>query len=60
MTCFGSFLLQVFFFKAQHKGGELLSDKEFVKDYSWLNKEELKDYLIPKYFNTLDRFVMEL
>ncbi|XP_053318373.1 39S ribosomal protein L46, mitochondrial [Spea bombifrons] len=49
---------KVFFFKALLKSGDLPPKKK--KEYVWVSKDELKDYLKPAYLSEAQRFIIEL
>ncbi len=44
---------QVFFLKAQYRGGVVSVDEEEVVDYAWVTREEMKDYVPPDYYTAI-------
>lgn len=50
---------KVFFFKAFLQSGDL-SQTELRKDYLWVTKDELGDYLKPEYLKKVNGFLLDL
>lgn len=50
---------KVFFFKAFLQSGDL-SQTELKKDYLWVTKDELGDYLKPEYLKKVNGFLLDL
>ncbi|XP_013414396.1 39S ribosomal protein L46, mitochondrial [Lingula anatina] len=51
---------KVFFFHAFFSGGQFSQENPDVTDYRWVTKDELKDFLQPRYCNRVSRFLMDI
>jgi large subunit ribosomal protein L46 len=53
---------KVFFFKAQHRSGQVaLSDKDkTVSDFMWVSADDLNQYLVPTYARRVKKFLLDL
>jgi len=51
--------IKEFFFRSHYFGGELKMNSKIVKDYKWVSKEELKDYLDEEYYNSVIQLIYD-
>ena len=50
---------QVFFLKAQYRGGEVHLDQRELQDYVWVTKDELKGYVSEDYYSAVAPTLIE-
>ncbi|XP_033115497.1 39S ribosomal protein L46, mitochondrial-like isoform X2 [Anneissia japonica] len=56
----GAIGAKVFFFRAKVLQGQVSIHKEAVDEHVWVSKEEMKDYLVPAYLESLLKFIRTL
>ena len=51
---------QVFFLKAQYRGGEVrVNQEQGLVDHVWLTKRDIKDYVSDDYFQSIGSTLIE-
>lgn len=60
LSSISCFFVQVFFFKAWYKGGDVAVNKEDATDYMWVTKDELPNFCSRAYLKSVKDFIVDL
>ena len=51
--------MQVFFFKAQWRGGKVNIKSDKVEDYAWVTKEEMKEFVSGNFYKAIEPVLLD-
>lgn len=51
--------MQVFFFKAQLKGGKIKINPDKLEDYAWVTKEEMKEFVSKDFYKAVEPVLLD-
>lgn len=53
------YIIQVFFFKAQWKGGKVNINANKLEDYAWVTKEEMKEFVSKDFYKAIEPVLLD-
>ena len=51
--------MQVFFFKAQWRGGEININHDELEDYAWVTKEEMREFVSKDFYKAIEPVLLD-
>lgn len=52
-------IAQVFFFKAQWKGGKVKINSDKLEDYAWVTKGEMKEFVSKDFYKAIEPVLLD-